>query len=63
MITALQQLQRRFDFELSIIDIDADSMLETRFGELVPVLMHEQHELCHYFLDETGVTAYLSKLR
>lgn len=63
MIAALERMQRSLDFGLSVVDIDLDAELETRFGELVPVLMHEQRELCHYFLDEAEVTAYLSKLR
>ena len=33
--------------------------LEARWGEWVPVLLHGEHELCHYHLDEAAVRAYL----
>ena len=63
MIAALRALQGRFAFEVKIIDVDSDATLEARFGEKVPVLMNGHRELCHYYLDEPVVTAYLSELR
>jgi hypothetical protein len=32
------------------------------YDELVPVLLHDGHELCHYFLDVSKVRDYLSKI-
>ncbi len=48
-------------FEVDVIDVDADPALVARFDELVPVLYGrlEEAELCHYFLDEAAVRAYL----
>jgi hypothetical protein len=47
--------------------IAALHQLQGRYGELVPVLTADQpegeHELCHYFLDEPAVTAFLTKIR
>lgn len=65
MIAALQQLQGRFVFEIRVVDVDSDAALETRFGEWVPVLMagDSEPELCHYYLDEAAVTAFLAKIR
>ena len=63
MLAALHTLQGRFAFELRVVDVDADAALESRFGDKVPVLMHGEHELCHYFLEEPVVTAFLSNLR
>ena len=63
MIAALHALQGRFTFDVKVVDVDADDALEARFGEKVPVLMCDEQELCHYFLDEPVVTAYLSNLR
>lgn len=63
MIAALRVLQGRFAFALEVIDVDSDAALEAKFGEKVPVLMHEARELCYYFLDEPAVTAFLSDLR
>ncbi|MEQ1775048.1 MAG: glutaredoxin family protein [Burkholderiales bacterium] len=63
MILALRTLQERFMFDLRIVDVDSNADLEAHFGEKVPVLMHEDRELCHYFIDEPVVTALLSNLR
>jgi Glutaredoxin-like domain (DUF836) len=63
MIAALRTLQGRFAFEISVVDVDGEATLEARYGEQVPVLMSGGHELCHYFLDETAVTAFLSEIR
>ncbi len=63
MIAALHTLQGRYLFDVNVIDVDSDAALETRFGEKVPVLMCDDRELCHYFLNEPVVTAFLSDLR
>ncbi len=63
MLSGLQSLQSGLPFELTVIDIDSDPVLEQRFGEWVPVLMHGDRELCHYHLDSVAVTDYLLKIR
>jgi hypothetical protein len=63
MIAALRTLQGHFAFELKVVDVDSDAALESALGEKVPVLMHGDQELCHYFLNEPVVTAFLSNLR
>lgn len=63
MLSGLQLLQSGQSFELTIIDVDSDPSLERRFGELVPVLMHDDRELCHYHLDKPAVIDYLLKIR
>lgn len=60
MAAALAPLRQEFGFDLRIVDVDSDPALEERYGELVPVLMHGETELCHYFLDEKAVRAYLA---
>lgn len=62
MIEGLRALQARHRFELSVIDVDSEPGLEARYGELVPVLMHGERELCHYHLDAPAVTAYLAQI-
>jgi hypothetical protein len=48
------------------IDVDSDSALETRYGELVPVLLlgspEDGRELCHYRLDAAAVRAVVGSL-
>ena len=65
MIAALHQLQGRFVFGIKVVDVDSDAALEARFGEFVPVLMTADGDpwLCHYYLDEATVTAFLTKIR
>lgn len=55
----LQPFQQEFDFELDVIDIDEDPVLEEKYNELVPVLLHGGQEICHWFLDEDKLRVYL----
>ncbi|MGA7801174.1 MAG: glutaredoxin family protein [Gammaproteobacteria bacterium] len=59
MESALRTLQGTLGFTLDVHDVDADPVLERRFGELVPVLMAGDTEICHYFLDEQRLRQYL----
>lgn len=62
MIAGLHALQARHRFSVQVVDVDSEPQLEARYGELVPVLMHGERELCHYHLDGPGVTAYLAQI-
>ena len=63
MEAALQPLLCAFEVELDIVDVDLDPDLEAGYGERVPVLLHADRELCHYFLDGARVRDYLSEIR
>lgn len=63
MIAGLRGLQAGFCFSLDVVDVDSNPVLERRFGERVPVLVHDGQELCHYRLNTAAVTALLSKIR
>lgn len=63
MLAALRRLQAPGQvFDITVHDVDADLALVARFDELVPVLYGDPDgpELCHYFLDEAAVRAYLA---
>ena len=62
MELALQPLQAEFGFELECVDVDEDPALEERLGDLVPILMLGDEELCHYHLDTPAVRARLRAL-
>ena len=62
MIAGLHAMQASSGFELEIIDVDSDPLLEARYGDLVPVLTCADSELCHYHLDAAKVNEYLSKI-
>jgi hypothetical protein len=65
MLVALEALRGEpgmADFEIDVLDVDADPELEAKYDELVPVLADaEGQELCHYFLDTPKVLGYLAR--
>jgi len=42
------------------IDVDADPALEARWGMLVPVLLADGQEVCHYRLDTRALDAIVA---
>ena len=63
MEVALVTLAEDFGASVKVIDIDSDPLLQSKYDELVPVLLHEDTELCHYFLDVPKTREYLVKIR
>ena len=62
MIEELNSIRNRVGFQLVVIDVDADPVLEELYGEWVPVLMHESRELARYRLDVPAVENYLHSI-
>lgn len=46
--------------EFDMVDLARDTHLEEAYGDKVPLLFHEETELCRYFLDEGKVRTYLA---
>ena len=63
MEAALMPIAAEFGADIEVLDVDADPALEAKYDELVPVLLHGETELCHYFLDIPKVREYLSQIR
>lgn len=63
MELAVAPLLTEFGASLRVLDVDADPALEAKYDELVPVLLHGETELCHYFLDEAKTREYLVEIR
>lgn len=61
MIAALRPLADEFGWSVRVLDVDADPALEAKWDELVPVLLADDRELCHYHLDEAAVRAHVAK--
>lgn len=65
MLEALQAFSADYPFTVEVIDVDGDEDALAQFDELVPVLFARRDEgdgvrLCHYFLDDARVRAYLN---
>ena len=63
LIAALKQFQGRYDFDIEVVDVDADPRLEEKWGDKVPVLLDGDLEICHYFLDAEAVDTRLARMR
>ena len=63
MRQALLPYQKQYGFALNVVDVDEDENLVARYNELVPVLLHGEHEICHWHLDEAALSAYLNQVR
>lgn len=67
MLAALEDLRDEpgvVHFDIDVVDVDADPVLEAKYDELVPVLVDaDGRELCHYFLDNAKVREYLNAFR
>ena len=61
MQAALQPYQAQYGFTLDVVDVDADAVLEAKYNELVPVLLHGDVEICHWHLDEAALQAFLAQ--
>ncbi|WP_434660465.1 glutaredoxin family protein [Paraburkholderia sp. A3BS-1L] len=59
MRAALEPLAAAAGAHIEVIDVDSDPALQARYDELVPVLVCDGVELCHYRLDEARVRAAL----
>jgi glutaredoxin len=59
----LLALQRQPPISVELVDIDCNADLAARYGHKVPVLVAGGEEICHYFLDEQQLDAYLKRAR
>ena len=63
MELALVPLLEELGADVEMIDVDQNPLLEEKYGEYVPVLMHGDVELCRFVLDVGKVRDYLRFLR
>lgn len=63
MADVVEGVRAETPFDLEVLDVDADPVLEARFNELVPVLMHGELELARYRLEPDKLRAYLMEIR
>lgn len=63
MLVELGRHREVLGFRLTVIDIEDNQALEALYGEKIPVLKADEHELCHYFLDKTSLYDYIEGTR
>ncbi|MCP5407062.1 MAG: glutaredoxin family protein [Chromatiaceae bacterium] len=56
----LRDIQTERNFELVRVDVDSHSVLQARFGALVPVLIGGDRIICNYYLDPVALDRYLA---
>ena len=67
MLDALNKFQLDYQFDVEVVDVDADEKLLAQYDELVPVLFGKHSgdstwiNLCHYFFDVHVVTNFLQQ--
>ena len=44
------------------LDLAREKRFEVQYGTLIPLLLHDEVEICHYFLDSEALTSYLQTL-
>ncbi|MBT6276155.1 MAG: glutaredoxin family protein [Chromatiales bacterium] len=55
MRDALEAFRDELGFGWDEFDVDADPVLKAKFDLLVPVLLRDEYEICHYFLDSVAL--------
>ncbi len=66
MLAALRGLEIAEPLSIKVVDVDADPSLVAKYDELIPLLIaskdeHEAQQLCHYFLDEAAIHAFIAR--
>ena len=55
LLLQLHDLKQRHPFDFKTVDVDADPHLVAQYGQLVPVVMLGDKQICHYFLDQASL--------
>tara|TARA_B100001964_G_C13813017_1_gene413880 strand:+ start:214 stop:576 length:363 start_codon:yes stop_codon:yes gene_type:complete len=61
MIADLRDWTGEFPFSLEICDVDATTETQRLYGEKVPVLLVDNEEICHYYLDPSALSVALAR--
>ncbi len=62
LVFELQQLDGVESLPLTLVDIDRDAQLQTRYNADVPVLFFNEQEVCKHFLDPDAVKRALNNV-
>jgi hypothetical protein len=64
MLNALRAADGGADFDVEVVDVDANPALLEHYDELVPVLVGQKEgqeaiQICHYFLDVVALQTFI----
>ena len=62
MLNDLKKWQKKYNFDISVIDIDADIDTQKKYAARVPVLVSGDIELCEYHLAENTLISHFQAL-
>ncbi len=57
MLADMVPMQSKFGFELVVVDIDEDDVLESRYAQLIPVAEYQNKVLFYYHMDSRALDA------
>ncbi|MDO4233205.1 MAG: glutaredoxin family protein [Lautropia sp.] len=63
MLDALTPYRQAHGFDIEVLDVDQFPDLVERYNELVPVLLLDDEEICHWHLDEARLQEVLTRNR
>ena len=55
LLHQLQQLRQTHPFDFITVDVDSAAELKAQYGHLVPLVVHQDQPVCHYFLDQAAL--------
>ncbi len=62
MLEHLEILANEYEIDVSTIEITGKDDLERQYGNKVPVLVCQQQEVCHFYLDVKRFRELMGKL-
>lgn len=60
MLASLNDYAGELQYTVTLVDIDDNPTLQTRYNEAVPVLQYRDREVCRHFLDLSALREALS---
>lgn len=61
MLSELEAFQAAEHFTLKIVEIDDFPELEAKYNEFVPVLLHGEEEIFHWYFDQEKLLNFIQK--
>ena len=60
LLQQLYELQQTHNFNINEVDVDSNPRLIEQYGSQVPVVICENRQICHYYLDQPAIMQLLT---